>query len=114
MKKLGLCLGACLLSSATITAYADLYRVDVATVLTVRAEPNANATAVGTLARNTQVDVQQFIGASTTIGDKQGRWAKIHYTDQPAYVFGGFLKLEIMLPNPSPSLHLVRANMLLS
>ena len=92
MKKLGFCLGYIGLSFWSINAFADFYRVDVTTVLSVRAEPTAAANVIGTLARNTQVDVFDFVGSPLTLSNRQGRWAEIRYADKPAYVFGGFLK----------------------
>ena len=84
----------CILSLGSVaSAFAgDLYTVNVSTTLTVRAEPDSNASSLGTLKRDTEVDVNQLVGNSQTIGGVKGRWAEIDYKQQTGYVFSGFLK----------------------
>ena len=71
---------------------AETWLVDVSTVLTVRAEPDAGAQSVGSLGRNAPVRVLRFLGTKQTLAGRTGHWAEIAYGNTVAYVFGGFLK----------------------
>jgi lipoprotein-anchoring transpeptidase ErfK/SrfK len=70
----------------------DLYEVNVSTTLMVRAKPDSNASSLGNLSRRAEVEVNQLVGNSQTIGGVKGRWAEIDYKQQTGYVFSGFLK----------------------
>jgi lipoprotein-anchoring transpeptidase ErfK/SrfK len=80
------------LGSVAMAFASDLYAVNVSTTLMVRAQPDSNASSLGTLKRGAEVEVNQLIGNSQTIGGVKGRWAEIDYNNQTGYVFSGFLK----------------------
>ena len=80
------------LGSITNALAGDLYEVSVSTTLMVRAKPDSNASSLGTLKRGAEVEVNQLVGNSQTIGGVKGRWAEIDYKQQTGYVFTGFLK----------------------
>ena len=80
------------LGSITNALAGDLYEVNVSTTLMVRAKPDSNASSLGTLKRGAEVEVNQLVGNSQTIGGVKGRWAEIDYKQQTGYVFTGFLK----------------------
>ncbi len=89
---LSILIGTLLITGMSAAWSGELYRVDVSTTLTVRAEPSSSGKSVGNLSANAKVEVQDWVGNTVTIGGRSGKWAEIAYNNGSAYVFGGFLK----------------------